>query len=281
VPTLSEIRIHPVKSCRGTSLESVSFDQWGLLGDRRWMIIDETGRFVSQRTLPRLALVVPRLTAEVLLLEAPGQPRFEIPAGGSEGEERTVSIWDDTCRARDQGQPAAEWLSRYLECPVRLVRMDAEFQRPVENGIDSQVSFADGFPVLIISGASLEALNSRLPSPLPMNRFRPNLVVRDSAPFAEDGWRRIRIGEAVLRLIRPCIRCVTTTVDQATGLAGKEPLATLATFRRAEGGVIFGQNAVHERGGLIRLGDPVEVLEVSASPAIGKPLPAASAGPER
>lgn len=281
MPTLSEIRIHPVKSCRGTSLESVSFDQWGLLGDRRWMIIDETGRFVSQRTLPRLALVVPRLTAEVLLLEAPGQPRFEIPAGGSEGEERTVSIWDDTCRARDQGQPAAEWLSRYLECPVRLVRMDAEFQRPVENGIDSQVSFADGFPVLIISEASLEALNSRLPSPLPMNRFRPNLVVRDSAPFAEDGWKRIRIGEAVLRLIRPCIRCVTTTVDQATGQTGKEPLATLATFRRAEGGVIFGQNAVHERGGLIRLGDPVEVLEFSASPAIGQPLPAASAGPER
>ena len=151
----------------------------------------------------------------------------------------------------------------------------------MENGIDSQVSFADGFPVLIISEASLEALNSRLPSPLPMNRFRPNLVVRDSAPFAEDGWRRIRIGEAVLRLIRPCIRCVTTTVDQATGQTGKEPLATLATFRRAEGGVIFGQNAVHERGGLIRLGDPVEVLEFSASPAIGQPLPAASAGLER
>jgi uncharacterized protein len=279
VPTLSEIHIHPVKSCRGTSLDSVSFDRWGLLGDRRWMIVDQTGRFVSQRTEPRLALVVPRLSSEVLLLEAPGQPPLQLPAGEAGGEERTVSIWDDTCRARDQGDPAAEWLSRYLGHPVRLVRMDSDFQRPVENGIDSQVCFADAFPVLILSEASLEALNSRLASPLPMNRFRPNLVVGGSAPFAEDGWRRIRVGQAVLRLIRPCIRCVTTTVDQATGETGKEPLTTLATFRRAEGGVIFGQNAVHEQGGPIRVGDPVEVL--SAWPGGEQPLPALSPAPGR
>jgi uncharacterized protein YcbX len=281
VPALSEIHLYPVKSCRGTSVESGSFDRWGLLGDRRWMIVDETGCFLSQRALPRLALVVPHLTSEVLVLEAPGQPPLQLPAAGADGEERTVSIWDDTCRAPDQGQPAAEWLSRYLGRPARLVRMDAEFQRPVENGIDSQVSFADGFPVLILSEASLEALNSRLASPLPMNRFRPNLVVAGAAPFAEDGWRRIRIGQAVLRLIRPCIRCVTTTVDQATGETGKEPLATLATFRRAEGGVIFGQNAVHERSGRIRVGDSVDVLEVSASPAVAPPLPAPSPAPER
>jgi uncharacterized protein YcbX len=284
VPRLSEINIHPVKSCRGTPVESALFDRWGLLGDRRWMIVDQTDHFLTQREEPRLALVVPRHLGETLLLEAPGEPPLRLPATGSDGEERLVTVWDDTCRARDQGKPAAEWLSRYLGRPVRLVRMGATFDRPVDPswaGPGVQVSFADSYPALIISEASLEELNRRLPSPLPMNRFRPNLVIRDCLPFAEDGWRRIRVGEVILRLVKACIRCTTTTVDQATGEKGKEPLATLATFRRAEGGVIFGQNAIHEQPGRIRVGDAVEVLELTPSGGVGPPLPGPAPAPGR
>lgn len=262
--TLTQLSVYPVKSCRGLSLGTATLDRWGLQHDRNWMVVDAENRFVSQRTEPRLALVEPALGPEWMTLRAPDMPALELPVAGRAGPERTVGIWEDSCRALDQGDAAAEWFSRYLGKPMRLVRVGASYERAVSKlryPSGAEVSFADGFPLLLLSVASLAALNARLAIPLPMNRFRPNLVVDGCPAFAEDSWTRLRIGEARFQVVDACKRCVTTTVDQATGTAGKEPLATLATFRRhPDGSVIFGSNVVHDGVGTLRVGDGVEVL---------------------
>jgi hypothetical protein len=177
-----------------------------------------------------------------------------------------VTVWDDSVVASDQGDAAATLLSDHLGQPCRLVRVDeARIADQAYAAPGTVVGFADGFPLLLITDASLGALNGRLPMPLPIDRFRPNLVVSGAEPFAEDGWRRIRIGDIELDVVKPCARCTITTVDQATGRRdGAEPLRALGTFRRGRRGVLFGQNLVHRSQGLLRVGDPVEVLEPSA-----------------
>jgi uncharacterized protein YcbX len=263
--TVTQLNVYPVKSCRGIPLGTVQLDRWGIRHDRNWMVVDVENRFISQRTQPRLALVEPAVAQDLLTLNAPAMPPLELPATGRAGPERTVTVWDDSCKALDQGDSAAEWFSRYLGQPARLVRIGAGFLRPVNEVVypdGADVAFVDAYPLLVLSEASLDALNARLAEPLPMNRFRPNLVVAGCESFAEDGWKRIRIGEVVLQIVSACERCATTTVDQSTGTPGKEPLATLATFRRRPEGsaVIFGMNAVHQAVGSLRLGDAVEVL---------------------
>ena len=263
LPSVTHLHVYPVKSCRGIGLGTGTLDRWGLQHDRNWMVVDAEGLFVSQRTQPRLALVEPALGQERLTLRAPDMPVLELPVSGRAGRDWAVTIWKSNCRALDQGDAAAEWFSHYLGQTARLVRIGGAFQRAVNEAVyptGADVAFADAYPLLLLSVASLADLNTRLQEPVPMNRFRPNLVIGGCPAFAEDTWTRIRIGEVNFQLLTTCKRCSITTVDQATGLQGKEPLTTLATFRSSDGGVIFGRNVVHQGVGTVRVGDTVEVL---------------------
>ena len=256
---------YPVKSCGGTSLANATVGPRGIVGDRRWMVVDETGGFLTQRDHHRMALVRPRPIANGLLeLSAPGMPPLTVAP--SIGHDRVdVSIWTDRCVAIDEGPSAAEWLSGFLEVRCRLVRFPDDAKRRVDPdyaGPNDEVGFADGFSFLLASCASLDDLNRRLAAPLPMNRFRPNIVVSGGEAFEEDRWKRIYIDGITFAVVKPCARCVTTTVDQQTGEASREPLRTLATFRNVAGrGVMFGQNLIHGQSGTLHVGAEVAVIE--------------------
>lgn len=267
--TLTAIHIYPVKSCRGIALTSAQLDDWGLQLDRNWMIVTSEGKFLTQRDEPRLALIETAIQSEALHLKAPGQSPLTVlssqgaPETISDGPAIEVEVWRDRCRAIDQGDVAASWLSDFLGRACRLVQIGNSYDRPVRGAGtgEAQVSFADAYPLLLISEASLADLNRRLPQPIPMNRFRPNLVVAGCDPYAEDTWQQIRIDQAIFDVVKPCERCVITTTDQATATRmGNEPLKTLATYRRVKGGVIFGQNLIHRSRDQIQLGSSIEVL---------------------
>lgn len=260
---LSAIYRYPVKSCAGHPVETIRFDAFGPEGDRRWMVTDPTGKFLTQRQWPRMALVRPEPAGDGLRLHAPGIAPLEVPFPRN-APLQPVTVWQSACQAADAGEGAASWLSDVLQTPCRLVAMHDAFRRAVnpEYARDGdQVGFADGFPLLLISQASLDDLNARLSAPLPMDRFRPNLVVSGCAPYAEDGWKRLRVGGMTLHSVKPCARCTVTTVDQATGQRDAEPLKTLATYRRTDDGrILFGQNLVHTpKTGRIEVGMAVEV----------------------
>ena len=225
----------------------------GFVNDRRWLLVDGDNRFLTQRELPRMALIQPTIEGDCLRLSAPGVGDFELPVD-QPGARAAVSVWKDSgIGAVDQGDPVAAWFSDFLEYDCRLVRFADDAVRPVSPKYaprpTDQVGFADGYPFLIIAEASLDDLNRRLDTPLPMNRFRPNIVVADAEPYAEDTWRAIRVGEVEIDVVKPCARCAITTTDQATAARGKEPLRTLATYRNQNGGAMFGQNAIHRTSG--------------------------------
>ena len=255
---------YPIKSCRGTSLTEAVVGVGGIAADRHWMVVDAAGNFLSQRELPRLALILPRLGAGTLEATAPDAPPLTL-ARGRPGARIAVTVWGDRCMAMDEGDEAADWFTTFLGVRCRLVCMPDDEVRRVDRtyaGPDDQVGFADGFSFLLTSRASLNELNGRLDTPLPMNRFRPNIVIDGVTPFEEDGWRRIRIDGITFAVAKPCARCAITTTDQDTAQRSKEPLRTLATFRHVAGkGVMFGQNLVHDRPGVLRVGAVVEVLE--------------------
>jgi uncharacterized protein len=253
---VAELAVYPVKSCRGLSLATADVEPWGLAGDRRWMFVDEDAVFVSQREESRLAVVVPTPNSSGLSISW-GERTYDIATPGPDAPRITVQVW----RSRLEARVAAEFPGGlqlvYMHDPT-LRQVDLDYGTP-----EDRVSFADGYPVLLIGAASLDDLNGRLAMKLPMNRFRPNVVVEGSAPYAEDHWRRVRIGEVVFRVVKPCARCVVTTVEQATGTRGDErtePLRTLATYRKSPLGVLFGQNLVPDGTGTVRVGDDVEVL---------------------
>jgi uncharacterized protein len=271
---LSALFLYPVKSLAGCAVSSAAIDPLGLAGDRRFMVIDEFGRFLTQRTLPRMALIATALTADTLSLSAnTASGTVEVArASDPNAPLHTVSVWkSENLLAEDCGDAPAAWLGDFLGLRCRLVRAGEKFCRtipkPSAHAGDS-VSFADAYPVLVTSEASLADLNDRLAAQgeevLPMNRFRPNLVVSGCPAFAEDSWARVRIGEMIFRAGGPCARCVVTTIDQLTAARGKEPLRTLAGYRRATDdptNVNFGQNLIHEtKSGILRIGDPVVVL---------------------
>jgi len=260
---VTELWTYPVKSCRGVALDHASVEARGLRWDRHWMVVDTSGRFLTQRDLPAMATIVPTVTAAALVLRAPGRPDLVLPHGPA-GDQAVVTVWGDTVEARTVSAAADRWLSQHLGVGCRLVRFPEDARRPVDptyGAPGDETAFSDGFPLLLIGQGSLDALNSRLAQPLPMRRFRPNLVVAGAPPHAEDDWRRIRIGAITLRVVKPCSRCVITTVDPDQGVrAGAEPLETLATYRRRDGRVYFGQNVIPDGAGEIRVGDPVEVL---------------------
>jgi uncharacterized protein YcbX len=224
------------------------------------MVVDPAGRQVTQRTSPRLALVRPSIRHGCLVMEAPGAPPLELPLAPVESETMTVTVWDDTCEAMFLGEPPARWFSRYLNLPCRLVYMEDETVRPVHPAFApaaSRVSFADAFPFLLVSEESLADLNARLAQPLPMNRFRPNLVIAGGDPYIEDRLERFEIAGIGFRGVKLCDRCMVTTTDQETTMRGVEPLRTLATYRKVDGKVMFGQNVVHLGTGRLTVGDPV------------------------
>jgi len=263
--TVSELFYYPVKSCAGTRLLVGDVGNRGFKNDRIFMLTDLSGDFLTQREYPKMALIKPVLQNEHLHLSAPGMADLKIPVRHS-GAVVNVVVWDDSCRATDQGDEAAQWFSDYMEFENRLVIMEKSFTRYVDKeravSPNDQVGFADGYPFLIISQASLDDLNSRLQNPLPMNRFRPNIVVSGCDAYAEDTWRQIKIGPVTFEIVKSCARCVVTTTDQNTLQKSKEPLATLAAYRTGRsGGVLFGQNMVHHNTGVIHQGDTVEILK--------------------
>ena len=257
---LTGISLYPIKSAGGIALERSEVDEFGLRHDRRWMVVDDSGAFLSQRSHPRMALVTPSLEGHRLRIQAPGMPVIETPLRPRGGVTTTVTVWDDTCPATWLGEDTSRWFSEFLETPCSLVYMGDDVFRPANPAFSppqARVSFADAFPFLLISVESLADLNRRLAHPLPMNRFRPNLVVAGGKPYGEDEWRRLTIGGMGFRVVKPCGRCVVTTTDQATTERGQEPLRTLATYRRRDGEVMFGQNVLHETTGRLQVGDQV------------------------
>ena len=265
---VAEIHVFPVKGLAGTSPDIAEVEPWGLQSDRRWMVVDSAGRFLTQRVLPRMALIRARADACGIALHI-GASAIRLSHPGAGAPPRQATVWRATLPAADAGDAAADWLSSVLGQPCRLVYMRDTTIRPINPAYapsGETVSFADGYPVLLTSLASLADLNARLAHPVPVSRFRANIVVGDAPPWAEDCWRLIRIGGAVFRVAKPCDRCTVTTIDQQTGLRPDrtEPLRTLGRFRHDERGIMFGQNLIPSTLGRIAVGDAVEVLEAGA-----------------
>ena len=260
---LSRLHLYPIKSTAPLEVETAVVEPRGLRDDRCWMVVDAAGRFLTGRELPRLTLVRALPGKHGLSLSAPGMPSLPglFPQTGATV---SVKVWKSEVAAKP-ADAANAWLSEFLRQPVRLVHMDAGVTRPmtdVHSQPGDEVSFADAFPLLLISHAALDSLNARLAKPVSMLQFRPNLVVEGAAAHAEDGWRRLRIGAVEFDVAKPCLRCIFTTVDPARGERdpGGEPLRTLAGYRRTAEGVAFGQNLIPRSLGMLRIGDAVEVL---------------------
>ncbi len=264
--TLAAIWRYPVKSLCGARVEEATIDERGIVGDRRFMVVDAGGRFVTQRERPELARLVPRLAGGRLAIEAPGGARVEVATAGP-GEPRTVTIWGDAVAAEDAGDAAAAFLAEHLGGPYRLARLPDSTRRPADRD-DARpgdlVAFQDGFPFLLVNEASLTALAARLDQPIDARRFRPNLVVAGPPAWAEDAWTELRIGPLTLHVRKACSRCSVVDVDPDRGERGSGVLAELGRFRKVGRAALFGQNLVHDGAGVIREGD--EVVLVSVSP---------------
>lgn len=263
---IASLHIHPLKSAAVLDVDALAIRPRGPMGDRRWMVIDAANRFVTARAEARLVLIHAQPQGDGLRLSAPGCEPIEVIAATA-APRICVRVWDDAVDAALAEDMAHEWLSAFLGRPVRLVHMDAASRRPVDPAFgtrDDEVSFADGYPLLVISRASLDGLNARLAQPITMTRFRPNIVIDDCAPHAEDGWRRVRIGGIAFDAVKTCTRCVFTTIDPLTAVRhpGREPLVTLGTYRGdGDGGVLFGMNLIARGTGALHLGDRVELIE--------------------
>ncbi|HFD11441.1 MAG TPA: MOSC domain-containing protein [Crenotrichaceae bacterium] len=258
---LSELYIYPVKSLAGIALSESDVEQTGLKYDRRWMVVTPEGHFLTQRSQPQMALVQTRIENGQLLLSRHDMPDLLVPPVTKNAKRISVTVWRDTLDAVHINTEVDAWLSEAIGIECRLVSFADDVVRAVNPDYSRQgdsTAFADGYPFLLISQASLDDLNSRLQTQLPMKRFRPNLVVTGCEPYAEDQWKQIQIGEIKMRIAKPCSRCATTTVDPETGqYTGKEPLRTLSQYRRQDNKVMFGQNLLHDNTGRLHLGDVV------------------------
>ena len=276
---VSEINIYPVKSLGRTSVDESVVEKRGFQNDRRFMLTDKNGEFFTQREFPKMATLAIKLNANSLEIFDSENKKIEVPFKFEKSKMQTVRVWKSVCDAFVLPENVNKWLSDVLETKCQMVYMPDETEReinPMFRQNNEIVSFADGYPFLLIGENSLNDLNEKLETELPMNRFRPNLVVSDSEAFAEDHWKKIQIGETVFRSTKPCARCVITTIEQSVGeFDGKEPLKTLAEYRKAkdvfpnnyesldltENSVLFGQNFVAENfGGKIKVGDEIKIL---------------------
>ncbi len=272
---LSEINIYPIKSLGGIALKSSAVENRGLQYDRRRMLVDENNKFLTQREFPKMATVGVEIFKHGLSVSATNKS-LEIPFEFETTETTMVKIWSSRCRAKIYEKSINDWFSDVLQTDCRLVLMPAETARKVNYFYavheDDAVSFADGYPILLIGEESLADLNARLETPVPMNRFRPNLVVSGADAFAEDGWQQIKIGGAIFHVVKPCARCIITTIDQTTGVKhGTEPLKTLANYRipkrSRQQKILFGQNLIAENAGeVLNVGDKIEVIEIKNKP---------------
>ena len=262
-PVLADIFVYPLKSARGIRLSEAEIGDLGPKLDRRWMLVGEDGKVISQREQPRMALLEVAVEEDELRVGTGERVPLRIPLEPPTGEKISVDMLGSRIVVRDGGSVAAEWFSAFLGVRCRLAGVSPETVRPVDPGYGpgGHTTLTDGYPFLLLSEESLEELNQRLAEPLRMNRFRPNLVVRGGGPYAEDRWRRFRAGGVTFNVVKPCPRCVVTTVDQERGAKGGEPLRTLATYRRFRGRVYFGQNVVHSGRGTLEAGSPIELLE--------------------
>lgn len=275
--TLSAINRYPVKSCRGHAVAGAIVEPWGLAGDRRWLVVDEDGVFVTAREHPRLLLATPRIRDDggIEVTGPDSSPlAIEVPAGG---ELVAVRVWRSSLKATAAAPEAHDWFSTVLGRPVRLVYLDDPTRRrpnPDYARPSDYVSFADDYPLLLATDGSLDALNDLIAvgdradeGPIPMTRFRPNVVIGGSPPWEEDGWRLIRIGAAVFRVVKGCARCTIPMTDPDTAARTKEPIATLARHRRWDGETWFAMNLIPDNPGVsIAVGDPVEILESVPAP---------------
>jgi uncharacterized protein len=264
---VSEISIYPIKSLGGITLRKSLIEERGLQFDRRWMIVDEKNQFLTQREFPKMAMIEVKLNADSLTVSK-NSDILEIPFEADSELTASAKVWSSRVKSNVYSDKINDWFSEILGVKCRLVLMPEETKRKVNpfyavRKFKDTVSFADGYPFLIIGENSLNDLNSKLENPLPMNRFRPNFVVSGSESFAEDIWKKISIGENFFHVVKPCARCVMTTIDQTKGEKdGKEPLKTLAEYRTKSGKVLFGQNLIAEKsGGVVKVGDKIEVIE--------------------
>jgi uncharacterized protein len=279
MPILTELNLYPIKSCAGIALREATLTSAGLMNeniyDREWMVVNPQGEFMTQRNHPKMALITPRLKADTLELRAPGMLRLEIPLGLPDpDDEQTlqVKVWDDTVKAYDCDETTAAWFSSFLGTPCRLVRFHSDAKRIANtewtNGMEAPTLFSDGYPMLVISEASLGDLNDKLKAqgrePLLMNRFRPNIVIGGVEAFEEDYAESFKIGDAALKPVKPCPRCPIPSIDQATGKSGPDPLDILQSYRvnpKVDGGITFGMNTIllEGEGQVLRVGQEVAI----------------------
>ena len=261
--TVSDLSIYPVKSCREIKLTSTNVGSFGLDNDRRWMVVDENGVMLTQRKISEMCLIHVELSESGITLNKLSNESLFVPYPIAQ-KKVTTKIWQDTCQAYDAGEDAALWLSNVLSLKCRLVYFpDNEF-RQVDLDYANEgekTAFSDGFPILLISEASLNDLNSRLKTPVTMQRFRPNIVVSGCLPFSEDNWKKIQIGDIVFRIVKPCSRCVIPNVNIETGLRENEPIKTLSTYRKRDRKIYFGQNVIANNFGELKVGMSVEIIE--------------------
>jgi uncharacterized protein YcbX len=274
---LSELVLYPIKSCAGLAVDQATASVAGLsamgVHDREWMLVTENGQFLTQREFPRMALVTPQVAGGALRVDAPGMPPLLVNLGHDPAAlRRSVRIWDDEVQAADCGDAAAAWFSQALGSPCRLVRFPSDVVRPTSTkwtgGVPADTRFADGYPLLLVGAASLADLNARLAAagrdPLPMNRFRPNLVVDGIDAFEEDYIASFTAGDLVLNPVKPCARCPIPAIDQATGMPGPDPLDILQSYRanpRMEGAICFGMNCIVTAGAgtVLRVGQQLDM----------------------
>lgn len=264
---ISELAIYPVKSMRQIQLQKSELQFGGLKHDRRWMVVDDKGVMVTQRQVARLCLIQPELlnpevdcSLKIIAVNMPAI-KVNVPDGSVA---RKVIVWEDECNAYDAGNEVAKWLSEFLNIECRLVYFPDDETRIVDQTYaqpNDQTAFSDGFPILLTTQASLDDLNSRMDESIPMERFRPNIVVSGCEPFAEDDWKTLKAGDITLRIVKPCSRCIIPSIDIASAERSKEPIKTLASYRKRDNNVFFGQNVIADGSGVIETGMPVEVIE--------------------
>ena len=273
--TLSQLILYPIKSCAAMPVEEAVVTVSGLraqgVHDREWMLVADDGQFLTQREFPRMATIVPRVQGEALAVTAPGMPPLSLPLAQQDGAPRCVQIWDDSVDAIDCGDAAAAWFGQALGAGCRLVRCKPELARPTSTrwtgGVAASAHFADAYPLLLIGQAALDEINARMLASgreaLPMDRFRPNLVVADSDPFEEDYTEALHAGAVVIKPVKPCARCPIPAIDQATGIPGPDPLDILQGWRSKavlDGAVCVGMNCIVAAGAgaTLRVGQPCE-----------------------